>query len=80
MRLVEGAIGFGPFTKELEQGTIVLAIDGQHPTSSTYPSAAILAFVHMEDTVTPGARAFMAFCTGPEGKEIIKAFRGVPLD
>ena len=80
VRLVEGAIGFGPFTKELEQGTTVLAIDGQHPTSPTYPSAAILAFVHMADTITPGARAFMAFCMGPEGKDIIKAYRGVPVE
>src|SRR3712207_2081463 len=80
VRLVEGAIGFGPFTRTLEQGTVVLKIDGHHPTDAGYASGAVLAFIHTDATVTPDARAFMAFARSAPGKDIIRSFGGLPVD
>jgi phosphate transport system substrate-binding protein len=80
VRLVEGAIGFGPFTRVLEQGTVVLRIDGHHPTDAEYPSGAVLAFIHTEATVTSDAKAFMSFAASASGKDIIRSFGGLPLD
>jgi phosphate transport system substrate-binding protein len=79
VRLVEGAIGFGPFTRTLEQGTTVLTIDGHHPTEPRYPSSAVLAFIHTAATVTPDAKAFMTFAASAQAKAIIKEFGGVPV-
>jgi phosphate transport system substrate-binding protein len=80
VRLVEGAIGFGPFTKLLEHGTVVLKIDGHHPTDAGYPSGAVLAFIHTEATVTPDAKAFMAFAASDTAKDIIRSFGGLPVN
>ncbi|HEX8167870.1 MAG TPA: substrate-binding domain-containing protein [Beijerinckiaceae bacterium] len=80
VRLVEGAIGFGPFTKVLEHGTVVLTIDGHHPTDAGYPSSVVLAFIHTDATVTPDARAFMAFAASAAGKDIIRSFGGLPVN
>jgi phosphate transport system substrate-binding protein len=80
VRLVEGAIGFGPFTKLLEQGTVVLKIDGHHPTDAAYPSSVVLAFIHTDQTVTPDAKAFMAFAASASGKDIIRSFGGLPVN
>ena len=80
VRLVEGAIGFGPFTKVLEHGTVVLRIDGHHPTDAGYPSSVLLAFIHTEATVTPDAKAFMAFAASAPGKDIIRSFGGLPAN
>jgi phosphate transport system substrate-binding protein len=79
VRLVEGAIGFGPFTRTLEHGTTVLTIDGHHPTEPRYPSSAVLAFIHTDATVTPDAKAFMTFAASSQAKAIIKEFGGVPV-
>ena len=43
VRTVEGAIGFGPYTKELESELVVLKIDGRYPTDRDYPSAVTLS-------------------------------------
>ena len=40
---VEGAIGFGPFTRSLEADLVVARIDGKYPTDPTYPSAVIVS-------------------------------------
>src|SRR3954471_4477026 len=58
---VEGAIGFGPFTKALEQELIVLKIDGHFPTDAGYPSAVTLSFVHKETSITPDAKLFIDY-------------------
>jgi phosphate transport system substrate-binding protein len=80
VRLVDGAIGFGPFTKMLEHGTVVLKVDGHHPTDAGYPSSVVLAFIHTEATVTADATAFMSFAASTAGKDIIRSFGGVPAN
>src|SRR5215212_4314316 len=80
VRLVEGAIGFGPFTKLLEHGTVVLRIDEHHPTGPSYPSSVVVAFIHTPATVTSDAKAFMSFAASAMGKDIVRSYGGVPVN
>ena len=78
VRTVEGAIGFGPFTRTLEDGVTVLRIDGKYPTDAQYPSSAALALIHLRQTVTPGAQDFLQFAQSPPARTIISRFGAVP--
>lgn len=78
VRLVEGAIGFGPFTHILAQGSVVLTVDGRHPTDRTYPSSAELAFIHRDATLTRDAKMFIAFARSASARSIISALGALP--
>jgi phosphate transport system substrate-binding protein len=79
VKQVEGAIGFGPFTKPLEMELSVLRIDGHYPTDPDYPSAVTLAFVHKETTVTEEARAFIAYAQTNRASTLLTSMGGVPI-
>ncbi|WP_340322089.1 PstS family phosphate ABC transporter substrate-binding protein [Chelatococcus albus] len=78
VRQVEGAIGFAPYTRQLEQGTVVLKVDGRFPTDADFPSAVTVSFIHKEDTVTPEARDFLAFARSAAARALISTLGGVP--
>jgi phosphate transport system substrate-binding protein len=78
VRTVEGAVGFGPFTRTLEDTVIVLRIDGKYPTDSSYPSSAALALIHLRQTVTSGAKDFLLYAQSPEARNIISRLGAVP--
>ncbi|ACL55185.1 substrate-binding domain-containing protein [Methylobacterium nodulans] len=81
VRLVEGAIGFGPYSRTLEVGTRVLAIDGRLPTDPGYPSAGELAFVHMNGQLPPAASRFVSFAQqAATAHEVIRSFGAVPIE
>jgi phosphate transport system substrate-binding protein len=75
---VEGAIGFGPFTKALEMELVVLKIDGKYPTDPDYPSAVTVALVHKKATVTPDAEKFIAYVKTVRAKTLLSSMGGVP--
>lgn len=79
VRDIRGTIGFGPFTKTLETRTVVLRIDGHHPTDIEYPSSAVLALIYKDATMTPAARAFSAFLGSRKARDVIVQFGGVPI-
>jgi phosphate transport system substrate-binding protein len=79
VREVPGAIGFGPFSKNLEQGTVVLKIDGNYPTDPKYPSSIELALIYIEKNMTPESRAFVAFVESRKARDIIEGFGSVPI-
>ncbi len=79
-RKVPGAIGFAPYSKDLEKGLAVLKVDGVHPLKPAYPSNNILALIHMERTVTPEAASFLKFSLGDDAHAIISGYGGVPAD
>ena len=79
VRTVEGAVGFGPFTRTLEDTVVVLRIDGKYPIDSTYPSSAAFALIHLRQTVTPGAQDFLRFAQSPTARSIIARFGAVPM-
>jgi phosphate transport system substrate-binding protein len=79
VRTVEGAIGFGPFTKTLEDGTVVLRIDGQHPIDPGYPSAVVLSLIHLQQSTSPAPESFVRFAKSAEAQSLIASFGAVPV-
>jgi phosphate transport system substrate-binding protein len=75
---VEGAIGFGPYTKALEMELVVLRIDGRYPTDNEYPSAVTVSLVHKKATVTPDAAKFIAYVKTTKAKTLLTSMGGVP--
>jgi phosphate transport system substrate-binding protein len=75
---VEGAIGFGPYTKALEMELVVLRIDGKYPTDLDYPSAVTVSLVHKQATVTPDAAKFIAYVKTARAKTLLSSMGGVP--
>lgn len=79
VREVAGTIGFGPFSRALENGTSVLKIDGRYPTDVQYPSSVELALIYTEATVTPQAREFIKFVTTPKARGIVSGLGNIPV-
>jgi phosphate transport system substrate-binding protein len=75
---VEGAVGFGPYTKALEMELVVLRIDGKYPTDRDYPSAVTVSLVHKQATVTPDAAKFIAYVKTAKAKTLLSSMGGVP--
>jgi phosphate transport system substrate-binding protein len=75
---VEGAIGFGPYTKALEIDHVVLRINGLFPTDDNYPSAVTVLFVHKKSTVTPEALRFVDYVKTAKAKVLLTGMGGVP--
>jgi phosphate transport system substrate-binding protein len=76
---VEGAIGFGPYSRALEAATAVLRIDGKHPLDEGYPSAVTLALLYKEGGLTPEAEAFLQFVKSPKAHRLMANWGGVPV-
>lgn len=76
---VEGAIGFGPYTTNLDLDLVVLRIDGKFPTDDPYPSAVTVSFVHKLTTVTPAARQFIDYARSDKARSILVSMGGVPV-
>jgi phosphate transport system substrate-binding protein len=79
IRDVAGTIGFGPFTTTLERTSTVLKIDGYYPTDPGYPSSVTLALIYKNTTITPAARAFIAFLGSAKARAVIVKFGSVPV-
>ena len=79
VRSVEGAIGFGPYTRELEDNLVVLKIDGRHPTDRNFPSAVTLSIIYKEATITPEARKFLEFFKTEKAKALLANMGSVPI-
>jgi phosphate transport system substrate-binding protein len=74
----EGAIGFGPYSKALEQQFRILKIDGRHPTNSDYPSFTTIRLIFKRGTLTDEAKDFIRFAMTAEAKKIFQGYGGVP--
>ena len=79
VRDVSGAIGFGPFTRPLEEGLTVLRIDGHYPTDVDYPSSVVLALIYMADMKDPHALTFIRFFDTPKAAEVTAKLGSVPV-
>jgi phosphate transport system substrate-binding protein len=79
VKAVEGAIGFGPYTRELEDNLVVLRIDGTHPTDRDYPSAVTLSIIYKEATITPEARQFLEFFRTAKARTLLANMGSVPI-
>lgn len=79
VQTVEGAIGFGPYSVDLEKSVAVLALDGHKPTSEEYPSAVTLSLIHREEMLTAPAADFLAFLFTPKAQRILREKGALPI-
>lgn len=79
VRTVSGAIGFAPYSKQLEDGLTVLKINGLHPVDEGYPSNNVLALIYLEKSAPPHAMAFVKYSKSQQARRIISDFGGVPV-
>ena len=75
----EGATGFGPYSRDLDQRFTVLSVNGVHPTDLTYPSAVTLALIYRDATVTDAARKFMDFVLTEKAQNIVRELGAIPV-
>jgi phosphate transport system substrate-binding protein len=75
-----GAIGFGPFSRSLESGVVVVAVDGKHPRDNAYPSGVTLALVFKKKNLTADAETFLAYARGAKARALIAAFGAIPQE
>ena len=79
VRTVEGAIGFGPYSSDLAQGTTIVTVDGKHPTDGSYYSAVTLALLHKPSTLTTEAKTFVEFTRSSKAQNLFRQMGGVPV-
>ena len=75
----EGAIGFGPYSRDLDQRFTVLRVNGISPTDPNYPSAVTLLLIYRDATVTPAARKFMDFIFTEKAQDVVRELGGIPV-
>jgi phosphate transport system substrate-binding protein len=75
----EGAIGFGPYSRDLDQRFTILSVDGVPPTDPTYPSAVTLSLIYRDATVTDAARKFIDFVFTEPAQKIVRKLGGIPI-
>lgn len=76
---VPGAIGFGPYSKNVESSLNVLRIDGKYPTEPNYPSGVTVAYIHKEDTVSDVEREVMKYAQTEKAQQLVVSMGGVPV-
>jgi phosphate transport system substrate-binding protein len=76
VRDIEGAVGFAPYSSQLDQTVNVLKIDNRAPSDLEYPSSVKLAFIHKTATVTPDAKSFLSFAKSEKAKKVISSMGG----
>lgn len=79
VRDVQGAIGFGPFSRPLEQGLTVLRVDGHYPTDADYPSGVVLALIYLNTLQDPDALAFLRFADTQKAADVITSLGSLPV-
>lgn len=77
---VEGAIGFGPFSRTLESQTTVMRIDGVYPTDAAYPSSVTVSYVWRESSYSEQVRSFVDYGTSSKAKALLTAHGAVPFE
>jgi phosphate transport system substrate-binding protein len=76
---VEGAVGYGPYSRALEAATSVLRIDGKHPMDDGYPSAVTLSLLYKEGALTPDAKSFLKFAQSSTAHRLMTNWVGIPV-
>jgi phosphate transport system substrate-binding protein len=76
---VEGAIGFGPYSRVLEGTMVVLRVDGRHPLDEAYPSAVTLALLYKDGALTPEAERFVKYVHSTKGRDLTSNWGAIPV-
>lgn len=80
VREFEGAIGFGPYSKNMDAEFTIVSVDGVHPTSREYPSFTTIRLIFKRDKLTNEAKSFVAFAKSAEAGAIYSSYGGIPED
>ena len=75
----EGAIGFGPYSRDLDQRFTVLRLNGISPTDPNYPSGVTLLLIYRDATVTKAAHKFIDFVFTEKAQEVVRELGGIPV-
>jgi phosphate transport system substrate-binding protein len=79
VKRVPGAVGFGPYSRSLEDGAVVLSIDGKAPHAAGYPSAVTVSLIYKGEKLDDTSRSFLAFANSDVVRDVLKADGGIPL-
>jgi phosphate transport system substrate-binding protein len=74
-----GAIGFGPFSTDLDATYTVLNVNGISPTDPTYPSAVTLSLIYKDANLTKSADRFVDFIFTSKGTKAIRENGALPI-
>lgn len=75
----EGAIGFGPYSRDLDKRFTILSVNGLHPTDPAYPSAVTLSLIYREATLTKAARQFIDFVFTANAQAVVRDLGAIPV-
>jgi phosphate transport system substrate-binding protein len=75
----QGAVGFGPYSRDLEKRFTIISMDGVYPTDSSYPSAVTLSLIYRDATITEAAHKFIHFVYTEKAQNILREFGAIPL-
>lgn len=79
VREVDGAIGFGPYSKYLGADLTVLKLNGMHPTDPDYPSSNTISYIYKDDVVTREALSVVKYAKGRKAKTFLNQIGAVPV-
>ena len=79
VRQVEGAIGFGPFSKSADPELVFVSLEGRDPTDPKYPSANTISYIYKNSTVTKEAMDVVDYARSPKAKAFLSRIGGVPV-
>lgn len=74
VKSVPGAIGFGPYSRDLDKVVNVVSVDDRTPLDPRYPSAVTLSLIFKDSRKDEQIAAFLAFCRSKTAAEIIARF------
>jgi len=74
-----GAIGFGFIHEGQLKKLNILELDGQAPTSATYPVKSDFALIYKKEKLTPGMKAFIDFLFSDAGEKVVRANAATPV-
>ena len=79
VRVVKGAIGFGPYSKFLDSELVVLRLEGKYPIDPDFPSSNTISYIYNNDTVTREALSVVEYATNEKARTFLSRIGGVPI-
>jgi len=79
VRDVAGAVGFGPYSANLDPDVKVLRIGGLHPLDPGYPSHVQLALIYREGAIGPAGSEFMTYLASENAGRVMSLLGSVPV-
>jgi phosphate transport system substrate-binding protein len=80
VRKVQGAIGFGPFSKFLGSDLVVLRLEGMEPTDRNFPSTNTISYIYKNDTVTKEALSVIEYASSEKAKSFLSRIGSIPIE